>query len=199
MTNPTGPFYVSGTYVRGPRDPGNGEGYKEIAFELLTAEKARMTAENLNKLMAEKPIAQASVGVGDGGGSLFVHGSYEAVKRVQALILENAQLRRERPFNGLSSAEAERLALLAEELGEAVQTVGKVLRHGYESHHPYGYKPGSNRDQLEMELGDVKAAVDMMCEAEDLSGVAMTLHSEGKRERVKQYLHHQPTNQGESE
>lgn len=142
---------------------------------------------------------EAQVGVGDGSGQLFVYGSYDAVKQVQALILENERLRRLQPFNGLSPAEAERLALLAEELGEAVQSVGKVLRHGYESHHPYGYKPGTNRGQLEMELGDVKAAVDMMCAAEDLSGVSMTLHSEGKRERVKQYLHHQPTNQGESE
>lgn len=34
-------------------------------------------------------------------------------------------------FNGLSPAEVERLALLAEECGEVIQTVGKILRHGY--------------------------------------------------------------------
>ena len=60
---------------------------------------------------------EAQVGVGDGSGQLFVYGSYDAVKRVQALILENERLRAARPFNGLSPAEVERLALLAEEMG----------------------------------------------------------------------------------
>jgi hypothetical protein len=36
-------------------------------------------------------------------------------------------------FNGLAPAETERLALLLEELGEAQQAIGKILRHGYES------------------------------------------------------------------
>lgn len=135
---------------------------------------------------------EAQIGVGDGSGQLVVYGSYAAIKAVQAIILENEQLRAAQSSPGLSAAEVERLALLVEELGEAAQSVGKVLRHGYESHHPYGYKPGTNREQLEAELGDVKAAVDMMCEADDLSGVAMNLNAECKRERVKQYLHHQP-------
>lgn len=34
-----------------------------------------------------------TIGVGDGTGSLFVHGSYEAVKRVQEIIFENEHLR----------------------------------------------------------------------------------------------------------
>lgn len=38
---------------------------------------------------------QCSVGVGDGTGDLFVYGKYEAVKRVQAMILENEDFRRE--------------------------------------------------------------------------------------------------------
>ena len=36
---------------------------------------------------------EASVGVGYGSGQLFVHGSYEAVKRVQAIILENERVK----------------------------------------------------------------------------------------------------------
>lgn len=36
-------------------------------------------------------------------------------------------------FNQLSPAEAERLALLSEELGEAQQAIGKILRHGQPS------------------------------------------------------------------
>lgn len=42
---------------------------------------------------AAKP--EATIGVGDGPGQLFVHGSHEAVKRVQAVILEAEQLRAE--------------------------------------------------------------------------------------------------------
>ena len=38
--------------------------------------------------------------------------------------------------NGLNDAEAERLAILLEEFGEAQQAVGKILRHGYESYDP---------------------------------------------------------------
>lgn len=34
-----------------------------------------------------------TLGVGDGTGSLFVHGSYEAIKRVQEIIFENERLR----------------------------------------------------------------------------------------------------------
>ncbi len=131
--------------------------------------------------------------------SEVVYGSYAAVKHVQTLILDNERLRKIARFNGLSSAELERLALLAEELGEAVQSVGKIMRHGYTSHHPYGYKPGTNREQLEMELGDVKAAIDMMSAAEDIDLGAIAIHSANKRQRVTQFLHHQPTENKDGE
>ena len=35
-------------------------------------------------------------------------------------------------FNRLSPAEYERLAILAEEMGEAQQALGKIMRHGGE-------------------------------------------------------------------
>lgn len=35
------------------------------------------------------------------------------------------------PFNQLTNAQAERLHILLEELGEAQQAIGKILRHGY--------------------------------------------------------------------
>ena len=43
---------------------------------------------------ADASIEQCTLGVGDGTGSLFVHGSYEAIKRVQAIIHENERMRR---------------------------------------------------------------------------------------------------------
>lgn len=64
-------------------------------------------------------------------------------------------------FNRLSPAEAERLAMLAEECGEIIQVVGKILRHGYESHHPQNLHE-TNRDLLANEVCDLLAVVQMM-------------------------------------
>lgn len=64
-------------------------------------------------------------------------------------------------FNGLRPDEAERLAMLAEEAGEIVQAVGKILRHGYESYHPENTNL-TNRDLLAMEITDLLAVVEMM-------------------------------------
>lgn len=135
------------------------------------------------------PLAEyeAQVGVGDGSGQLFVYGSYDAVKRVQALILENERLRAAQPFNGLTPAQAERLALLVEELGESAQAVGKVLRHGYESQHPNGGP--TNRKQLMNELGDVRHAVDRLCDAGDLDKQVIGVQARLKGKRVEQYMH----------
>lgn len=93
-------------------------------------------------------------------------------------------------FNQLTPAEAERLALLAEECGEVIQVVGKILRHGYESRHPNGGP--TNRKLLEREIGDVFAAVDMLCSPlhEDLNGDVLMDWRYKKHHSVKQYLHH---------
>ncbi|NMG29348.1 MazG nucleotide pyrophosphohydrolase domain-containing protein [Aromatoleum evansii] len=91
-------------------------------------------------------------------------------------------------FNGLTPAQAERLAVLAEELGEAVQAIGKILRHGYESRSPAG---ATNREALERELGDVYAAMDMLSDAGDLNPFAISIAMTRKKDRVGQYLHHQ--------
>jgi NTP pyrophosphatase (non-canonical NTP hydrolase) len=92
-------------------------------------------------------------------------------------------------FNQLSPAEAERLALLAEEMGEAIQAVGKILRHGYESTHPNGGP--TNRESLERELGDVRHAMIRICHAGDLRKDAIHDHADAKAATVAQYLHHQ--------
>lgn len=94
------------------------------------------------------------------------------------------------PF--LSPAEAERLALLAEECGEVIQVIGKILRHGYESRHPDGGP--TNRQLLEKELGDVFAACDLMwhdhgdrdINRDQINNARFTKHG-----KVKKYLHHQ--------
>lgn len=72
-------------------------------------------------------------------------------------------------FNQLTPAELERLAKLSEELGEATQAIGKILRHGYESYNPTIQFPKSNRQDLERELGDILFAIDLLCEKNDVN------------------------------
>ena len=68
-------------------------------------------------------------------------------------------------FNRLTPAEAERLAMLAEECADAIQVIGKILRHGYDSHHPN--EPNvTNRQLLVAELRDVNAVLGAMGRAE---------------------------------
>jgi NTP pyrophosphatase (non-canonical NTP hydrolase) len=91
-------------------------------------------------------------------------------------------------FNQLSPAQAESLALLLEELGEAQQAIGKMLRHGAHSYHP---DTGAvNRETLARELGDIRAAVHIavkLCVVDE-EHIASATYS--KLQRVGEYLHH---------
>ena len=90
-------------------------------------------------------------------------------------------------FNQLSPAEAERLAMLAEEAGEVIQIVGKILRHGFESYHPDN--PGNtNRDLLADEVCDFLAVVEMMDADFNVAGGIEPHHAIAKKLR---YAHHQ--------
>lgn len=93
-------------------------------------------------------------------------------------------------FNDLSPAETERLSLLAEEMGEAIQVIGKILRHGYESYHPDD-STVTNRRLLEKELGDVRHAMIRLCDSRDLSKKAIHDFAGEKAVSVEYYLHHQ--------
>lgn len=95
-----------------------------------------------------------------------------------------------KPFNGLTPAQAELLALLAEEAAEVIQVVGKILRHGYDSPHPVSR--AINRDLLAVEIGHVNAAVGMIVASGDLSEAAVAESIEEKVESVQKYLHHNP-------
>jgi|ERR1700722_8994627 len=103
-------------------------------------------------------------------------------------------------YNGLTSAEAERLAILAEECAETIQIVNKILRHGYQSFNPdlltqemqdVGELPPSNRSDLEKEIGDVVFAINMLNDARDVSRGNIEARSVAKAEKIKEYLHHQ--------
>lgn len=91
-------------------------------------------------------------------------------------------------FNQLTPAQAERLAMLAEECGEVIQIVGKILRHGYDSHHPVNPRV-SNRDLLAKELRDVNAV--LMAMGRDELREYSVQDVIGVWERKLQYTHHQ--------
>jgi hypothetical protein len=95
------------------------------------------------------------------------------------------------PFNQLSPGQAERLAITVEELGETVQAIGKILRHGYESRDPTKDPEKSNRRDLETELGDVYAAVDQMRYNGDVSPANIHRAKKKKLAKKERYLHHQ--------
>ncbi len=98
------------------------------------------------------------------------------------------------PNNMLNNAEAERLAVLVEELGEVQQMVGKILRHGYESVHPEGGP--TNRSRLEAELGDLYNAVTMLTDAGDLGTQEIYSHSLAKSQTIGPWLYHQEEQHG---
>lgn len=94
-------------------------------------------------------------------------------------------------FNNLTPAEDERLTLLTEECAEVIIAIAKIQRHGYESFDPTEEAPDSNRSTLAKEMGDVRAAMIMLCNAGDVSKENMHRHADNKLINVKQWLHHQ--------
>jgi NTP pyrophosphatase (non-canonical NTP hydrolase) len=90
-------------------------------------------------------------------------------------------------FNQLTPAEAERLAILAEECGEVVQVIGKILRHGWGDDHPDYH----NRLDLERELGDVLAIVKRMAAEHDVDDASLIANADVKYQKTIPYLHHQ--------
>lgn len=93
--------------------------------------------------------------------------------------------------DSLTHAERERLAILAEEMAEAIQIVGKILRHGYRSFNPWDKDEVVNRELLCKEIGHVLAAIDMMKTKGDLPFFIVERSMTKKRETIKGYLHFQ--------
>lgn len=90
--------------------------------------------------------------------------------------------------NNLGPDELERLSILMEEMAEAIQIVGKIQRHGYESYNPSD-PAFSNTDLLEKELGHVQHAISSMVANNDIDAKNMEIAKCEKKESIKQYLH----------
>lgn len=99
------------------------------------------------------------------------------------------------PFNKLTPAKIERLALLSEEAGEVQQTIGKILRHGYEETHPDNTRE-TNRQALEREIGDFTAIIQIMMNSKDLNLDNIKKARMAKIGRIVRYLHHQEDEDG---
>ncbi len=89
-------------------------------------------------------------------------------------------------YNNLTDAQTERLSLLSEELGEAIQAVGKILRHGYRTDGGW-----DNQRNLEIELGHVQYAVGLLRAENDLDIDCIDEAFNIKSENIEVYLHHQ--------
>lgn len=92
-------------------------------------------------------------------------------------------------YNELSAAETERLAILAEECGEVIRIIGKILRFGYASSNPQSGE--LNRTQLTNELGDLANIIDMMVKAEDLDINLLDYYQGRKSANIHKWLKHQ--------
>ena len=94
-------------------------------------------------------------------------------------------------FNRLTPAELERLAILSEELGEAQQAVGKILRHGYENWNPLDNSAATNRGDLQHELGHVLFAIQQMTAVGDVNSAVIDIHARQKSVTIRPWLRHQ--------
>ncbi len=92
-------------------------------------------------------------------------------------------------FNNLTPAQAERLAMLAEECAEVIQVIGKILRHGYDSYHP-DQPYITNRELLQQELTDL-AAVENQIHARDRVFLPSSMALDSAWGRKLRYAHHQ--------
>lgn len=100
--------------------------------------------------------------------------------------------------NGLRPDQAERLAILSEELAATSKAIAKILRHGYESFDPT--RPAqqldgveyvlTNRDDLERELGSISAAMSLLFMAGEADRRKVSAYAEVKMQRFPRFLHH---------
>ena len=96
-------------------------------------------------------------------------------------------------YNDLTPAQAERLAYLAEECGEVIQIVGKILRHGYSNFDPTASPPrATNRNLLRNELIDLMGAINLMEQNNDFIRII-----KDKPKSTSKYFHHQDSNKSE--
>lgn len=92
-------------------------------------------------------------------------------------------------FNKLTPAEAERLAMLAEECGEVIQIVCKILRHGMHYTHPVSGK--TNARLLSEELCDVQTVAAQL-RSDGVPEFSLDDMFKAWKKKLKWAHHHEP-------
>lgn len=96
-----------------------------------------------------------------------------------------------RPFSGLSHAQIERFAILAEEASEVVQDVMKIFRHGPASTNPVKYQSTmTNAIHLAREIGQLLFIIEKLVDLGDLDENEINLGKHHKKTDIKQYIHY---------
>ena len=94
---------------------------------------------------------------------------------------------RTEPFNKLTDAEDELLAMMSEECAEIIQVIGKIQRHGLRSKNPV-VSTGTNLEMLEREMGDLlsvfRLSYQMLTSPENIAKKARH-----KLDRIDKYVH----------
>ena len=88
--------------------------------------------------------------------------------------------------NDLSNEQLEALAILAEECGEVIQIVGKILRHGLDSN---WHDDPTNRELLEQEIGDMLLAAGIVT-IKMLNEQSIKDRMDSKPEKLRKFLHY---------
>ncbi len=91
-------------------------------------------------------------------------------------------------FNALTPKEAELLTWLMEECSETCHAIGKIQRHGLDRTDPRTHM--QNRAKLELEVGQVVAAIAYAVGAGILDLPSISAAAREKVVSVKPYLHH---------
>lgn len=77
------------------------------------------------------------------------------------------------------------MSILQEECAEVTQAVSKCFRFGLDNHKPG--KPLTNREHLEVELGDVKAMIELLEQKGIVDPQAVESAKHAKFEKLKQW------------
>lgn len=103
----------------------------------------------------------------------------------------NFKTMKEKDFtNKLLPAQAEMLAVLAEECAEVQQVVMKILRRGYDSYNPFDESKTTNYDLLNKEVGDLVWVIKKLADNCGLNIKAVKESAKSKENRAEKYLHH---------
>ena len=91
-------------------------------------------------------------------------------------------------YDTMTPEEYERFSLFIEEVGETLQVIGKIQRHGY--HASFEGIEYNNRGDLETKLGHLLFVISLMVSEGDICPEAIGKSQKLKSEMVWRYLHY---------